>query len=79
MEIADIGIHARGSQVWAAPPSRPMLDREGNVLRDEAGKIRYVPVVGFFNHGTRSSWSRQIVKALRAQFPDALPAEADAP
>jgi hypothetical protein len=56
-----------------------MLDREGNVLRDEVGKIRYVPVVGFFNHGTRSSWSRQIVKALRAEFPDALPAEADAP
>lgn len=78
LEVADIGIHARGGQTWAAPPSRPMLDQDGKALRDETGKVRYVPMIGFYNHGTRASWSRQIIKALRAQYPDALPPSVEA-
>jgi hypothetical protein len=61
--VAENAIHVLGSRVWAAPPSRPMIDRDGAELRDEEGKIRYVPVISFQTHGVRSSWSRQIIAA----------------
>lgn len=72
IEIADIGVHQAGSKIWAAPPSKPMLNRDGAALRDEGGKIKYAPVISFQTHGVRSSWSRQIIAALREQYPEAL-------
>jgi hypothetical protein len=70
--VADIAIHQAGSKTWAAPPGRPMIDRDGAVMRDEDGKIRYAPIVGFMNHGTRANWSRQIIAAIREKHPKAL-------
>jgi hypothetical protein len=77
LQMSDVGIHVQGTKAWASPPSRPMIDRNGSVMRDETGKVRYSPVIGFFNHGTRSSWSRQIIAAMRAAHPELdLPADA---
>lgn len=75
--IAEIGIHVAGSKAWASPPSRPMLDRDGVALRDADGKIRYSPTITFFNHGTRTSWSRQIIAALHIAHPEVLPSAPD--
>lgn len=71
--VAEIAIHVgTDGKAWASPPSRPMLDRNGVAMRDPGGKIRWQPLINFTNGQVRNVWSRQVVDAVRAQFPDAL-------
>jgi hypothetical protein len=70
--LHDIAIHAKRSTRWASPPSRPRLDRNGAVSRDDAGKILYVPSVSFTARDVRDRFSHQIIEALLKRFPDAL-------
>jgi hypothetical protein len=67
--VAEIGIHRTGSKSWAAPPSRPWF-KGTELILDEAGKLRWQPLLEFMNHGTRASWSRQCVAAVRAEHPE---------
>jgi hypothetical protein len=76
--VPEIAIHQAGSKLWAAPPSRLMLDRDGAVLRDDDGKVRYAPIVSFQTHGVRSSWSRQVIAALCETHPEAFADAKDA-
>ena len=64
--VAEISIHVMGDRQWASPPSRAMLDSSGVALRDET-------TVTFATNGTRASWSRQVLAALRAAYPGAIP------
>jgi hypothetical protein len=75
MVLAEIGIHVGGDgNAWASPPSRTMLDRDGNAMRDPAGKLRWQPLITFTSGKIRNAWSGQVIDALLAQFPDALDA-----
>jgi hypothetical protein len=47
---------------WAAPPSRPKLDRERKQVV-EAGKPKYEPVITFTDTGTKTCWSEALMKA----------------
>jgi hypothetical protein len=49
MVIADVTVMLAGTtgRPWASPPSKPMVDREGVVLKDPNGKIRYTPIIEF--------------------------------
>lgn len=67
--ISEIAIHRAGSRVWAAPPARPMLDGHA-LMRDDRGKAKYQQLISFANHGVRSSWSRQVLKAVADAHPD---------
>jgi hypothetical protein len=75
--VAEIAIHQAGSKAWAQPPGRPMIDRDGAVMRDEDGQVRYAPIVGFMNHGTRARWSRQVIAAIREAHPEAFAERAE--
>jgi hypothetical protein len=70
--VSEIAIHVAGSRIWASPPSRPW-PKNNAVVVDEAGKPRYSAVIDFVTHGVRSSWSRQVLAALRDEHPDLLP------
>lgn len=73
MILNDVAIHVSGdNKLWAAPPSKPMLDREGQVLRDAEGKIRYVPLIAFATKEQRDRFSSLVVDAMRASHPEAL-------
>jgi hypothetical protein len=69
--LAEVAIHASGDCAWA-PASKPMLSPEGAVLRDEAGKIRYAPIVAFTSKARRDVFSRLVIEALLASYPEAL-------
>jgi hypothetical protein len=74
----DIAVHlgALDGLAWCSPPARPLLDNDGNVVRDpETGKIRYVGLIAFSTRNVRASWQRQILRALHERFPDALNTE----
>ena len=67
--ISEIAVHRSGTRVWAAPPSRPWIE-EGDLVKDDRGKIRYQPLISFANHGVQASWSRQVIAAVREVHPD---------
>jgi hypothetical protein len=52
--------------------------RDGVLVCDDDGKPWWQPIVSFMNHGMRSSWSRQIIKVVRVEYPRLLPEPADA-
>ena len=38
---------------WASPPSKPQIDRDGNVIRDPNGKIKYSSIIEFKSRAVR--------------------------
>ena len=73
MILHDIAVHVGSDdKAWASPPSKPMLDREGQALRDQTGKIRYSPVIGFATKEQRDRFSDAIVDAVRKSHAEAL-------
>ena len=71
MIMIDVAIHVQGNSAWAAPPSKPMLDRNGDTMRD-GGKVRYAPVIAFRSKELRDRFSAQVIEALRRSRPEAL-------
>jgi hypothetical protein len=66
---------ASNGVAWALPPSKAMV-RDGALMRDDAGKIRYAPVVEWGSRDLQDEFSRRVVALVRAKYPDALdPAE----
>ena len=71
--LDEVSIHASESgKCWASPPSRPVLDPDGNPRRGPDGKLRYGVLVSFAAPEIRTAWSGQVIEAVRAKFPTAL-------
>jgi hypothetical protein len=47
-----------------------MLSQNGTTLRDEAGKIRYAPVIAFQSTEVRQRFTNAIIAALRLAHPE---------
>jgi hypothetical protein len=47
LRIYDCAIHEKGGRRWVSLPGRPMIDREGVVMRDEHGKTKYARILEF--------------------------------
>ena len=62
--IKEVAIH-RHNTAWANPPARPVV-RDGQLIRDERGKIVHEPVVAFPNKDARDLWSTKVIEAVRA-------------
>src|ERR1700682_415042 len=72
MVIADVTVLTREGGAWASPPSKPMIGRDGSVMKDANGKIKYQPIIEFTSKEVRDKFSRAVVEALRAAHPEAL-------
>src|SRR5262249_24112161 len=70
--ISDITILNGERGPWALPPSKPQIDRDGNALKDQNGKVRYTPIIEFASREIRYRLSSGIIDALRAVHPEAL-------
>ena len=79
MVIADVTVLIGERGPWASPPSKPMIDRDGIVLRDEKNKIRYQPIIEFTSKGVRDRFSTAIIAALRLAHPEVFADAAVAP
>jgi hypothetical protein len=64
----------RRARHWASPPSKPMIGRDGAVMKDDRGKIRYSPIIEFRDRDLRDKWSSAVVDAARLAHPEALEA-----
>lgn len=65
----ECGVFEKDGQWSAAPPSKPMIGRDGMVLKD-AGKTRYAKSVSFTEKARQELWSKCVIAALRAAHPE---------
>jgi len=72
MIISDVTILTGDKGPWASPPSKPQLSRDGTVMKDASGKVRYSPIIEFRDKQTRNRWSDGIIEALRIAHPEAF-------
>lgn len=72
MILSDVAIHVSHGAAWASPASKPMVSRDGMVVKDASGKVRYVPIVSFASKELRDRFSGAVIEALRASYPEAL-------
>jgi hypothetical protein len=72
LRIHDVAIHEKGGRRWAQLPGRPMIDREGLVLRDEQGKTKYATILQFETRQASDDFSRACIAAVLERFPAAF-------
>ena len=72
MVVHEVAVYVTNGKAWAKPPSKPMIDRNGCVMLDDAGKKRYSPLFAFASAEIRHRWSEAVVAALLAAHPEAL-------
>ncbi len=70
MVLHDVAVHQKNGSAWALPASKPMIDRDGAVLRDPNGKVRYTPIIDFTSWETRNRWSDAVIAAMRDAHPE---------
>jgi hypothetical protein len=76
LEIRDVAIHVKNDSRWAQLPAKPMIDKDGVVLRDrETGEIAYATILDFDSRATRDAFSHAVIDAVLRAFPDALEVE----
>jgi hypothetical protein len=66
----DVAIHRKGDSSWASPASKPMIGRDGQQIKDQAGKPLWCPVVSFASKELRERFSGAVLDALRAAHPE---------
>lgn len=68
--VSDVTILTGERGPWASPPSKPMINRDGVVLKDDNGKIKYTPIIEFTSKEIRNRWSDAVIDAMRAAHPE---------
>ena len=72
MRFFDVTIHQKGESRWAQLAAKPQIGKDGNVIRDSAGKIKYSAVTDFRDEATRKAFSHKVCEAVAAFAPDAF-------
>src|SRR6516165_5882284 len=50
-----VAVHPKEGRQWAQLPSRPQIDKEGTVLRDDDGKVKYAKILEFADK--KAAWA----------------------
>jgi len=64
LRLHDVPIYAQGPRRWAGVPSRPVVDRENQPVRDEAGKPKYQPLLAWDTPDLQKAFSDAVVMAV---------------
>jgi hypothetical protein len=72
MIVSDVTVLNGQTGPWPSPPSKPMVGRDGAVMKDDNGKVRYVPIIDFKSKEMRNRWSAAVIEAMRAAHPEAF-------
>ena len=68
----ECGIFEQAGKWWAAPASKPMIGRDGMVIKGDNGKPKYSPIVSFSDKTRRDLWSNAVIAALHMAHPELL-------
>ena len=74
--LHDVTVHCANGRRWASPASKPQISKEGVVLKDDSGKMKYVPVVSWADKEAADSFSEGVIQAIEREHPGATGADA---
>ena len=69
--VNDVVVHCSHGRRWASMPSKPVVDKAGVALRDDKGKLRYVPIIEWGDRETADSFSEGVIQAVEREHPGA--------
>ena len=72
MVIRDVALHIKDNRSWAALPSKPVLDSNGDTKRQDNGKPAYVPMIEWLDRDAADRFSEAVIAAVEAAHPGAL-------
>jgi hypothetical protein len=72
LRIHELTVHESHGKRWVGLPGKPMINRDGEVLRNDRGKPAYTPVIEFTERTTRDAFSARVIEALLALYPNAF-------
>jgi hypothetical protein len=64
LEIADIAVFAKEHRRWATLPAEPMRDRDGQVLKNADGKIKYRSLLKWRDKALQDAFSEKIIALI---------------
>jgi hypothetical protein len=68
LELDEITLHQQGDRFWVGLPARPMVNSDGAIVRNETGKISYVPIARWGSKAARDA----VIRLVRARHPEAF-------
>lgn len=72
LRINDVAINTSNGRTWANLPSKPMVNRDGQAMKDEAGKIKYVPLLEWSSREASDRFSESVIASMNEAHPGAL-------
>lgn len=76
LKVSDISVHCSNGKRWASLPSKPQINKDGVVLREDSGKIKYTPCVSWMDKESSERFSEAVIAAIEAQHPGDTGADA---
>jgi len=70
----DIPLHTKNGKCWAQLPAKAYV-KDGALVRDDLGKISYLPMFAWDTKQVADAFSDAVVRAVRELVPDAFEAE----
>jgi hypothetical protein len=64
MIISDIALHEKDGRRWVLLPTKQLLDRNGEPMRGDDGKQRYMRLIQFDDREIGDRFSDAVVKAV---------------
>jgi hypothetical protein len=74
LTIHDVAVHEKNESRWAQLPAKPQI-RDGELVRDDAGKIQYWPIMEFESRAVRDAFSAAVIRSLLEFAPHAFDLE----
>lgn len=62
--IRDVALHEKGGKRWAALPAKAQISKDRELIRDDAGKIKYATVLEFDNRRVADAFSDAAIRAV---------------
>jgi hypothetical protein len=62
--IDGVAIHKRDDRQWAQLPSRPQIDKDGTLMREDDGKVKYAKIMEIDDKAKAWAFSDEVVAAV---------------
>ena len=66
--ISDIGLFQRDGARWTQMPAEPMRDRDGRIIKDDRGKVRYRSPLKWKNRDLQERFSATLIAEIEAEY-----------
>ena len=69
--INDVAVNTSNGKTWANLPSKPQINREGEVIRDSDGKTKYARILEWSTRQSSDNFSEAVIAAVEEKEPGA--------